>query len=52
MPTDAISRAYSITGFHVFQKLPDGRILFTAVNQNDFNLSGAMGKIATAVAVG
>jgi len=50
-PQDKVSRAYTLIGFHVFERLPDGRILYTALNQNDFNLKGALGKMGAAMAV-
>eukprot|EP00350_Pseudokeronopsis_sp_OXSARD2_P001102 CAMPEP_0170556864 /NCGR_PEP_ID=MMETSP0211-20121228/19011_1 /TAXON_ID=311385 /ORGANISM="Pseudokeronopsis sp., Strain OXSARD2" /LENGTH=125 /DNA_ID=CAMNT_0010867443 /DNA_START=349 /DNA_END=726 /DNA_ORIENTATION=+ len=47
---DKVSRAYTVTTFHVFEKLADGTILFTGINQNDLNLTGAA-KLGAAVAL-
>ena len=46
-----MTRAYTIVGFQEFFKREDGKIVFTTIMQNDFNLSGAMGKIAAAAAL-
>jgi hypothetical protein len=51
MPEKGIERAYSVFGFHVFEKLTDGRILFSGLMQTDLNLTGAMGKIGAATAL-
>jgi len=40
-----------VTGFHCFETLMDGRVLFTGIMQNDFNLTGAMAKIGGAAAL-
>mmetsp|Transcript_10623 Transcript_10623/g.10706 ORF Transcript_10623/g.10706 Transcript_10623/m.10706 type:complete len:97 (+) Transcript_10623:497-787(+) len=45
-----VSRAYTVTTFHVFEQLGDGRTLFTGINQNDLNLTGAA-KLGAAVAM-
>lgn len=46
-----VTRAYSIVGFHVFEPLEDGRILFEGLMQNDFNVGGGIGKIGAAAAI-
>ena len=44
-----VSRAYTVTGFHVWKE-EDGKILYNALNQNDFNLQGAA-KLGAAMAI-
>ena len=46
-----VTRAYTIIGFHEYEKLDDGRIRFRGIMQNDFNLPGTMGKIGAAAAL-
>jgi len=47
-PDEEISRAYTIIGLHAFEVLDDKRIKFTSLMQNDFNITGALGKIGYA----
>jgi len=51
-PVEAkITRATTIVGFNVFERLEDGRVRFTALNQTDFNVKGSMAGMARATAV-
>jgi hypothetical protein len=47
-PTDSsTTRAHTILGYHVFEKLDDGRVKFGGIMQTDFKLgTGPMGKVA------
>ena len=47
-----ITRAYSIMGFHIFERLEDGRLKFTGLAQTDINIgTGTMARMATATAM-
>jgi len=50
-PEARITRAYSIMGFHVFEKLEDDTIKFEGMMQTDFNVGSGIGKVGAAVAI-
>ncbi|CDW77335.1 UNKNOWN [Stylonychia lemnae] len=49
---DGESRAYTVFGFHVFERQEDGRILMEVITQTDYNVGvGALAKIAQSAVV-
>jgi hypothetical protein len=46
-PDSKTTRAYSIVGFHIFERIEDGRLKFTGLAQTDVNIgTGTMARMA------